>query len=161
MEIANEKGKQDLSCPATGKPSMRAAAEVLVCCHVDHVEAAGSGRSDTPLTICPPIIFIGGMADVVAPPRLSAAEALTVIREIAVDSGRIVLIPHAKKRSAQRSISRRQVERCCQKGTITEGPFLNAKGQWQATLYRHAAGEEVTCVVAIEWATHLIVITAF
>jgi hypothetical protein len=101
------------------------------------------------------------MADVVSPSRLSAAEALTVIREIAVDSARIVLIPHAKKRSAQRSISRRQIERCCQEGTITEGPFLNGKGQWQATLYRHAAGEEVTCVVAIEWAVRLIVITAF
>ena len=44
---------------------------------------------------------------------------------------------------------------------MTEGPFLNAKGQWQVTLYRHAAGEEVTCLVAIEWATRLIVITTF
>jgi hypothetical protein len=28
-------------------------------------------------------------------------------------------------------------------------------------LYRHAAGEEITCVVAIEWATNVVVITAF
>ena len=138
-----------------------AAAENLARCHISHEGVAGSRRSDTPLTTYPPIIFIGGMADAVAPSRLSAAEALTVIREIAVDSGRIVLIPHAKKRSAQRSISRRQVERCCQKGTITEGPYPNAKGRWRATLYRHAAGEEVKCVVAIQSAIRLIVITAF
>jgi hypothetical protein len=42
-----------------------------------------------------------------------------------------------------------------------EGPFRNAKGHWQASLFRHAAGEEITCVVAIEWAERLVVVTVF
>ncbi|MBV8444096.1 MAG: DUF4258 domain-containing protein [Hyphomicrobiales bacterium] len=88
-------------------------------------------------------------------------EALAVIRELAADSSRIVVVGHARKRGRERSISRRQIERCCQKGTIIEGPFRNAHGHWQVSLFRHAAGEEITCAVAIEWRERLIVITAF
>lgn len=50
----------------------------------------------------------------------------------------------------ERRITRRQVELCLQKGTITEGPFMNSRGNWQVNMYRHAAGEEVTCTVIIE-----------
>lgn len=96
-----------------------------------------------------------------APDHLSAPVALKVIREIASDSDRIVIIPYGKMRSRQRKITRRQIELCVQKGTITEGPFLNSHGLWQVNLYRHAAGEELTCVVAIEWATKVLVINAF
>ena len=101
------------------------------------------------------------MSDASAPPDLSAAAALKVIRELAADTNRIVVIPYGKRRTAARRITRRQIELCCQKGTITEGPFLNMHGNWQVNLYRHAAGEEVTCVVAIDWATKLLVINAF
>ena len=80
---------------------------------------------------------------------------------IAADSNNIVIIEHATKRRKQRSITRQQIERCVQMGTITEGPFINARGNWQMNLTRHAAGEEITCSVAIEWATRVIVITAF
>jgi hypothetical protein len=38
---------------------------------------------------------------------------------------------------------------------------MNQHGQWQMNLFRHAAGEEITCVVAIDWATRLLVITTF
>jgi hypothetical protein len=48
-----------------------------------------------------------------------------------------------------------------QRGTIREGPFLNRFGHWQMNLFRHAAGEEVTCVVAIDWAARVLVINAF
>jgi hypothetical protein len=96
-----------------------------------------------------------------APAILSRDEALAVIRELAADSSRIVVIGHARRRGRERSISRRQIERCCQRGTITEGPFRNAHGHWQVSLFRHAAGEEITCVVAIEWRTRLIVVTTF
>ena len=100
------------------------------------------------------------MAEVI-PLELTPAHALRVVKEIASDTGRIVVLSHAKLRGKQRKITRRQIELCCQKGTITEGPFQNQHGHWQVTLYRHAAGEEITCVVAIDWATKLLVITTF
>lgn len=99
-------------------------------------------------------------ADVV-PLTLTTNAALRMIREIAEDTANIVIVEHAKKRCKQRKISRRQIEMCIQKGTITEGPFLNAHGHWQVTLFRHAAGDELTCPVAIDWPNRVIVITAF
>jgi hypothetical protein len=100
------------------------------------------------------------MADVV-PLTLTAAHALKVVRQLAANTNNIVIIPHARKRGKQRRINRRQVELCVQKGTICEGPFLNQKGNWQVNLYRHAAGEEMECVVAIDWGLSLIVVTVF
>lgn len=100
------------------------------------------------------------MAEVI-PLALDASRALRVLREIASDTDRIVVLSHGKKRGRQRNITRRQIELCCQRGTITEGPFQNQHGHWQVTLYRHAAGEEITCVVAIDWATKLLVITTY
>jgi len=68
---------------------------------------------------------------------------LKVIQGIASESSRIIVVAHAKMRGRQRSITRRQIELCVQRGTITEGPFLNAHGKWQVNLFRHAAGEEL------------------
>lgn len=95
------------------------------------------------------------------PVRLTAGDAQRKIREIAANSDHIIIVDHGRKRAAQRSITRRQIERCLQKGTIQEGPFLNEKGNWQATIYRHAAGETRTCVVAIDWPNRIIVITTW
>jgi hypothetical protein len=92
----------------------------------------------------------------IIPLKLTPASAIQVIRELAA-----VIIGYGKRRTRERRISRRQVELCVQKGTITEGPFMNQHGHWQMNLYRHAAGEEITCVVAIEWRTKLLVINAF
>jgi Domain of unknown function (DUF4258) len=100
------------------------------------------------------------MAEVV-PLSLTAPAALRMVKALAADTSRIVVIQHAKKRQRKRGITRRQIELCLLKGSITEGPFMNPHGNWQVNVYRHAAGEEVTCTVAIEWATRLLVITAF
>src|SRR5713226_1488047 len=99
------------------------------------------------------------MAEIV-PPQLTAQTALRMVRELAADSGRIVILEHCRVRMVQRRITRRQVELCMQKGTISEGPYLNRHGNWQVNIHRHAAGEELTCSVAIEWAKRLLVITA-
>lgn len=101
------------------------------------------------------------MSSVVIPLELSPSAALRIIREIAADSENIVVIGYGQRRAKQRRITRRQIELCVQRGTITEGPFMNQHGNWQMNLYRHAAGEEITCVVAIEWATKLLVINTF
>ena len=96
-----------------------------------------------------------------SPRRLSAAAALQVVKLLARDSGNIVLIKHAQRRSAERRVTRIQVERCWRNGTISEGPFMNLKGHWQLNLTHRAAGDEVTCVVAIEWKRTLVVVTVF
>lgn len=101
------------------------------------------------------------MAGEVTPLKLTPAIALRVVREIAAESGNIIIIPYGSRRMKQRRITRRQVELCVQRGTIDEGPFINQHGQWQMNFYRHAAGEEITCVVAIEWATKVLVVNAF
>lgn len=95
------------------------------------------------------------------PDKLSEAEAIKIVRLLAVDSTNIVVIPYGQRRTRQRKITRPQVEKCVRLGTIQEGPFLNQFGHWQMNLFRHAAGEQVTCVVAIDWATRILVINAF
>lgn len=95
------------------------------------------------------------------PDRLNDADAIKLIRMLAADSNNIVVIKHAQKRRSQRNITRPQIERCIQKGTITEGPFVNSHGNWQVNLSRFTAGEQITCVVAIDWPARLIVVTTF
>ncbi|ANN59636.1 hypothetical protein A9174_24915 [Mesorhizobium loti NZP2037] len=100
------------------------------------------------------------MAEII-PLTLTAPLALKMIKLLAADTNNIVIVAHARKRGRQRRISRRQVELCVQRGSICEGPIMNAKGHWQVNMYRHAAGEEMECVVAIDWGKSLIVITVF
>lgn len=95
----------------------------------------------------------------VAPTDLSTPAATLMVQQLAGESGRIVILDHCRERMEKRRITRRQVEQCLQKGTISEGPFMNRYGNWQVNTYRHAAGEELTCTVAIEWAERLLVVT--
>ena len=95
------------------------------------------------------------------PDEMSEAAAIKIVRLLAADSENIVIIPYGQRRTRQRKITRPQVEKCVRLGTIQEGPFLNQHGHWQMNLFRHAAGEQVTCVVAIDWATRILVINAF
>ena len=73
------------------------------------------------------------------PARLSPRAALDLIRKLARDFNNIVLVAHAVHRSKTRLFTRRQIELCVQKGSIIEGPFVNAKGNWQVSLFRHAS----------------------
>jgi len=100
------------------------------------------------------------MADI-EPFRMSKPRALKMIKELAADSDKIVLVGHAKKRTKQRSITRPQIETCVRNGYISEGPFLNDHGHWQVTMSCYATGEELMVVVAIDWPSQLIVITTF
>lgn len=80
----------------------------------------------------------------------SAPKALKIIQELAQDSGRIIVTTHGKKRQRGRQVSHKQIQNCLLKGTIEEGPFINEHGNWQVSMLRHAAGEEMRCVVVIE-----------
>ena len=122
----------------------------------------GSGRyGANPVAKRPSAYHIDRCMPERAPASLGSVKALKVIRELASDSRNIVVIGHGRKRQRQRNITRRQIELCLQRGSIVEGPFVNRHGHWQVTMFRHAAGEEVNCVVAIEWAARLLVITLF
>jgi hypothetical protein len=97
-----------------------------------------------------------------APTKLSAAAATKKVRELAESSGNIILINHAKKRGRQRVINRLQIERCLRLGTICEEPHIALKsGFWRMSFMRHAAGEEMTCVVEIDWPSKLLVVTVY
>jgi hypothetical protein len=93
--------------------------------------------------------------------RVGVHDALAMVRTLAQDSKCVLILHHAKKRQEKWGISRRQIMTCLRKGRITEGPFVNIHGNWQVNVSRTAAGEEVTCVVAIEWDRRLIVVTVF
>ena len=95
------------------------------------------------------------------PADLSRPEALRVIRALAADSTGVLILGHARKRMRERGFSRARIFRCLQRGSIIEGPFVNARGNWQVTMSRQAAGEETQCVAAIDWATRLLVITVY
>jgi hypothetical protein len=97
-------------------------------------------------------------------PKLTPATfaVFQLVRHLAADSSRIVILDHCRKRMLSRRVTRRQIELCLQKGTISEGPVRNPRGNWQMNLYRHAAGEELTCTVAFESGNNrLVVITVF
>ena len=87
--------------------------------------------------------------------------AREMIAQLSADTENIVVIAHAAKRAEQRKKTGRQIELCVQRGVIIEGPFTNSHGHLQVTLQRHAAGEEMKCVVAIDWPSRLLVITTF
>jgi hypothetical protein len=45
---------------------------------------------------------------------------------------------------------------------LVEGPYVAPRsGFWRMNFYRHAAGEEMTCVVEIDWPARLLVVTVF
>lgn len=93
--------------------------------------------------------------------RLTLHDARILIRRLAQGSKNVFVVSHGRKRMGERGISRRQIMTCLQKGAITEGPSRNTHGNWQVNVSRLAAGEEITCVVAIEHEQTLIVVTAF
>lgn len=92
---------------------------------------------------------------------MTADNMRRIVREIAADTNRIIILKHALERAGKRGFSRRQIERCCQAGSVVEGPFENKFGNWQANFYRHAAGEEMTCTVAVDLRDNVLIITVF
>ena len=89
-------------------------------------------------------------------------DARTFLRKVqgyAVDSGNVFVVAHARQRMAERGISLPEIMGALRRGIVVEGPFLNAHGNWQATLRRFAAGQEIEIVVAID--NGVIVITIY
>lgn len=73
-----------------------------------------------------------------------------LIAETAADSRKVVLLSHARTRMAERFITLRQVIDCLLHGVVSEPAHMNIKGNWQCTLMRRNAGDEVCVVAALE-----------
>lgn len=95
-----------------------------------------------------------------APVRLSASAAARVVADLATDSGRVNYTVHARQRMRERGITPAQVGTCLKRGTVSEGPFINLRGNWQMRLTTVTDRRRLDVVVAIEWRSRLIVITA-
>lgn len=66
-------------------------------------------------------MFIGKM------PMPNNAEWLKLIREAAVDSGRVNITHHARQRMSERQVSLREVLNCLRTGTFSEPPVDSLK----------------------------------
>ena len=96
--------------------------------------------------------------------NLSPARALQLIREISADSCKVFYTQHAEKRMNQRKITRTQVMRCLQKGSITEGPARGTRGNWELKMEVYSAGDPVAVVAALEndgEGNYILVITTY
>jgi hypothetical protein len=96
------------------------------------------------------------------PEDLSASQALTVIRELASESRGVFVIRHGEGRRKKRGVSNEDIQRVLLRGRVTEGPYIAIKsGNWRLNVTGRSAGEELTCVVEIEWRECVLVVTVF
>jgi hypothetical protein len=92
---------------------------------------------------------------------LSKPKALSLVRELAGDSGNIIFLPHASQRMKQRRITPKMVLECLLRGVIVEGPVLSQKGTWELAMLRMAAGQKLRVALAIDLPSRLIIITVY
>ena len=102
-----------------------------------------------------------GVQNNVIPMNLTPAAALPIIREIAEDTSRVVILNHAKKQMRNRRITRTQVYSCLRRGIVIGGPSLVIKCFWRCTVQRLTFGEELSVVVSSDSREKLLVITVF
>ncbi|MBS0522251.1 MAG: DUF4258 domain-containing protein [Proteobacteria bacterium] len=82
--------------------------------------------------------------------HMSAPLFLERVRKLAKESKNIFVVGHARKRMLQRGFTDQDIKQALLKGRIDEGPFLNARHHWQATIYRMYAGQEIRVVTVLE-----------
>lgn len=83
------------------------------------------------------------------PIRLNDANALRIVRTLAVESANVYVTSNAKLRMQQRKITLKQVLCCLRSDGIYESVHLDIRGDWRFTLRHTIAGDEVTVAVAI------------
>lgn len=95
-------------------------------------------------------IIIMGMKTQPIPFKLNDENLKRLIRETAENTGRVFFVPHARQRMKERKITPTQVYDCLRRGNISEPDHINMHGNWQCTLTRRHAGDEVTVAAALE-----------
>lgn len=91
--------------------------------------------------------------------RMTDTSALKLLREIAQDSGQVIITKHATKRMIERRITRTMVMQCLQSGVIDEPVALDPHGNWKLTVWTRVAGKEIRAAVAIDLPSRAVVIT--
>lgn len=72
------------------------------------------------------------------------------IAQIAADSSKVVVTPHAKKRMRTRRILLTQVLYCLRRGNVIEPAHQDINGCWKCTLETHVSGDVVKVAAAID-----------
>ena len=65
------------------------------------------------------------------------------IAEIAKDSSKVIILPHAKQRMCRRKINRRQVDQVLLHGKVVEHAHRDIYGNWKCTLEAVIAGDRI------------------
>gem|GEM_PF-1055290 len=81
---------------------------------------------------------------------LNDANALKLLRDVAADSARVVLLAHARKRMKERQVTLQQVLDVLRKGNLIEPAALDIYGNWKVTVKGLTCGQSVTVAGAIE-----------
>lgn len=80
---------------------------------------------------------------------MSAAAFRTKLRDLARASENVRFTAHARLRMRQRGIDDLQVLHVLRSGSVEEGPALDMRGNWKATMTGLAAGERVRVAAAL------------
>ena len=78
-----------------------------------------------------------------------------------VDRGRLALSEHVRLDHPERSIDLLEITQCIRLGTVLGDPYETPRGDWKAEFFRHAAGKNLTVVVALRRDTRAVVVTAY
>ncbi|MDH5722926.1 MAG: DUF4258 domain-containing protein [Alphaproteobacteria bacterium] len=89
----------------------------------------------------------------------SPHDLMRLIREIAQDTGNVILTDHAKEQMKERNITFPHILGCLRQGQVTEGPYQSVKGDWTCNLTRAVAGIDITAVVAVDLKCKAIIVT--
>ena len=104
-------------------------------------------------------------ADNVLKMDLTKAAAEKLLRQLAMDSSKVVFSKHARGRRDQRKISQIQILECLRKGRMIEGPAKAVKGNWECKVTYLSAGEPINVVAALDWqpklGNYVIVVTKY
>ena len=84
------------------------------------------------------------------PFRLNDRSLRRLICETAQDANRVFFTPHSKQRMRQRKIDADRVLDCLRKGVVSESAHTNLHGNWQCTLTRLNAGDEISVAAAVD-----------
>ena len=72
------------------------------------------------------------------------------IAQVAKDSSKVFITPHATARMERRKVTRKQVNQVLMKGRVVEHAHLNIHGNWQCSLEEIIAGDRIKVAAALE-----------
>ena len=81
-------------------------------------------------------------------PLTTAAQAHRKFRQL-INADQIAIPSYAKRRMWQRNINDQQVRRILKGGTVSEGPYIDADGDWKCKMEGNSAGQFVHVVAAL------------